>query len=828
MTVQKELTKNIYVGNGQTTKFPFTFECPDNHPEYIRVYVAGKKNELTETTNFGVDMANKSITYPANGEPLAIDEQLVIMRELPVRQLMNLVNNGPYFAEDIETAFDEGIMIAQQSSEKLGRALVAPPTSTTFDTQIPIEPGKTFRVSDDGTHLQATEDPGKVIDEAKAIKGETETIKGEAEAARDTTIANKDIAVEAAKEAKQVVDNLQITGESTAQAKKSAEAALSSEKNAKASEEVVNTKAEDVTNKHDDVVTKHSDVVMKAEQVATDADNAKKSADTADGIATQLTEYLKTKENLTAPTVDKSLLIEGAAADSKVVGENIGELKKDLYIKTYNIFDVDFLPRAFIALTGSHKGQIYLDNNDNYSATNETIEVSENVKYTLLNGNKSLLYSLGISVVMYDNNMNYLNNSTYEFTNTKKYFTFTTSENTKYLRIMCRATGKGTDIPNIKKWQLNEGDVRPYLKPYEVYVSSNYIGEELTNADITNPQVKSFIENVDYSGQDYTITQVGKYSAPPAYYRKDCCFPMVVKWKSNNEVKNQVLYISKTSGIDILDNVNTKKYDVACGTSDFCVYNLIPNKKYYYKICGIDFHNNPIIIKKDSFTTSGSSRMLNIDGLKNVRDLGGWSIGRSGFVKYGLLFRGCELDDTGGSVGLTSEGKKELFERIGIRVDIDLRTNVGNTKSPIGARVEYSCYPIEPYDVGLKKSTTQLLIKSIFELIENKLSTGTPIYFHCQGGRDRTGTLAFLILGTLGVSESDIAKDYELTEFAYPNYLQDSPNTSRKVQQYVDMVNYIKAFEGETISDKIIDYLLSIGVSQTTIDNIKTYMISNS
>lgn len=194
MTVQKELTKNIYVGNGQTTKFPVTFECPDNHPEYIKVYVTGKNNKLTETTNFSVDMTNKAITYPANGEPLAADEQLVIMRELPVRQLMNLVNNGPFFAEDIETAFDEGIMIAQQSSEKLGRALVVPPGSITFDQQIPIVPGKTFRVSDDGTHLQATEDPGKVIDEAKALKGETE-------AARDTTIENKDIAVSAANDA---------------------------------------------------------------------------------------------------------------------------------------------------------------------------------------------------------------------------------------------------------------------------------------------------------------------------------------------------------------------------------------------------------------------------------------------------------------------------------------------------------------------------------------------------------------------------------------------------------------------------------------------------
>lgn len=200
MTVQKELTKNIYVGNGQTTKFPVTFECPDNHPEYIKVYVTGKNNKLTETTNFSVDMTNKAITYPANGEPLAADDQLVIMRELPVRQLMNLVNNGPFFAEDIETAFDEGIMIAQQSSEKLGRALVVPPGSITFDQQIPIVPGKTFRVSDDGTHLQATEDPGKVIDEAKRLFDETTTKAEE-------TAANAETAKKSAEEIKKIYDS---------------------------------------------------------------------------------------------------------------------------------------------------------------------------------------------------------------------------------------------------------------------------------------------------------------------------------------------------------------------------------------------------------------------------------------------------------------------------------------------------------------------------------------------------------------------------------------------------------------------------------------------
>lgn len=196
MTVQKELTKNIYVGNGQTTKFPVTFECPDNHPEYIKVYVTGKNNKLTETTNFSVDMTNKAITYPANGEPLAADEQLVIMRELPVRQLMNLVNNGPFFAEDIETAFDEAIMTIQQISEKLKRTITMSVDidGDAFVNEVPFEAGKSFRIADDGKSIVLTEDPGKVIDEAKALKSETET-------ARDTTIENKDIAVSAANDA---------------------------------------------------------------------------------------------------------------------------------------------------------------------------------------------------------------------------------------------------------------------------------------------------------------------------------------------------------------------------------------------------------------------------------------------------------------------------------------------------------------------------------------------------------------------------------------------------------------------------------------------------
>lgn len=505
--------------------------------------------------------------------------------------------------------------------------------------------------------------------------------------------------------------------------------------------------------------------------------------------------------------------------------EKINSLKEDLYVKTYNIFDVNFLPRAFIPLTGSHAGELFLDNNDNYSATNETINVLPNTQYTFSNGSESIPYELQLSVIFYDKDMRFLGYVSNTINNSSKYFKFTTIENTNHLRFQLRSTGKGSDIPNIKKWQLNEGNPLPYLDNYVLNCSTDNIGNELTDINIDNPQVRDFVKDVDYTNQEYTITQVGTYSAPSVYYRKDCGFPMVVKWKLNRDIKNQILYISTNKLIPIADTVTVKSYDIPCGISDFAVYNLIPNATYYYKVCGTDFDNNLIVIKEGCFTTIGKVHMLKIDGLKNVRDLGGW-LTPNGKIKYGLLFRGCELDDTGGGVELTHEGKKELFDRIRIKTDIDLRTDVGNTKSPIGALVDYNCYPIQPYDTGLKDTITKGLIKSIFEKIEEKLSKSNAIYFHCQGGRDRTGTLAFLILGVLGVSESDIAKDYELTEFAYASYKADNPNTSRKFAQYVSMVSYIKTFNGVTFNDKIISYLLSIGISQATINNIKSYMVA--
>lgn len=175
MTVQKDLVKNVYVGNGSTTQFPYTFEVSENHPEFIKVYIVDENGISEETTNYTLDMSAKKITYPKTGQALESTKKIVIKRELPLEQQLNLENNGPYFADDIEQSLDDGVMISQQIAEQLSRALTMgiDVDGSRFNSTIPLVPGKSFRVNDDGTGLESTEDPAKVIPTAQSLLSQT-------------------------------------------------------------------------------------------------------------------------------------------------------------------------------------------------------------------------------------------------------------------------------------------------------------------------------------------------------------------------------------------------------------------------------------------------------------------------------------------------------------------------------------------------------------------------------------------------------------------------------------------------------------------------------
>ena len=180
MTVQNQNVKNVYRGNGSTTVFPFTFAIRSDYPEYIHVYITDDGGKAAETTDFTCDMENRTITYPkttSSAPKLSATQRLTVYRLLPYEQNLNLVNQGPFFSEDVETTFDDLEMQIQQLNEegerslKLGREVVG------FDTTIPLEPGKSFRVKDDGTGFEVTEDPTVAKVAAEAAKEDAENAK---------------------------------------------------------------------------------------------------------------------------------------------------------------------------------------------------------------------------------------------------------------------------------------------------------------------------------------------------------------------------------------------------------------------------------------------------------------------------------------------------------------------------------------------------------------------------------------------------------------------------------------------------------------------------
>ena len=123
MSVQNQTVKNVYAGNGFSTVFPYTFALLESDGDHVHVYITDENGISTETDNFTIDTTTRAITYPKVGDPLPIGQKIVIRRELPIEQELNLENLGPYFAEDVEGAMDRTVMEIQQLAEGLRRAV---------------------------------------------------------------------------------------------------------------------------------------------------------------------------------------------------------------------------------------------------------------------------------------------------------------------------------------------------------------------------------------------------------------------------------------------------------------------------------------------------------------------------------------------------------------------------------------------------------------------------------------------------------------------------------------------------------------------------------
>ena len=100
-----------------------------------------------------------------------------------------------------------------------------------------------------------------------------------------------------------------------------------------------------------------------------------------------------------------------------------------------------------------------------------------------------------------------------------------------------------------------------------------------------------------------------------------------------------------------------------------------------------------------------------------------------------------------------------------------------------------------------------------------------PVYVHCTGGADRTGTIAFLLGALLGVEESELIKDYEFTSFSFYSVRDSREGTYHPY--FKMMKTALSACDGDTLQQQVECLLLSIGVTAAEIAAIRSTLLED-
>ena len=140
MTVSSSTNRVSYSGNGTLTTFAYTFKIFDQDDLTVILRAAdGTETVQTITTHYTVsgvgDVGGGNVTFVT--APTAT-QTVVILREQPLTQGLDLVPNDPFPAQSLEEALDKIVFMTQKHEEELGRAIKASRTNVITGAEFTI------------------------------------------------------------------------------------------------------------------------------------------------------------------------------------------------------------------------------------------------------------------------------------------------------------------------------------------------------------------------------------------------------------------------------------------------------------------------------------------------------------------------------------------------------------------------------------------------------------------------------------------------------------------------------------------------------------------
>jgi len=242
-------------------------------------------------------------------------------------------------------------------------------------------------------------------------------------------------------------------------------------------------------------------------------------------------------------------------------------------------------------------------------------------------------------------------------------------------------------------------------------------------------------------------------------------------------------------------------------------------------------------------------RCVNVPCVGNMRDLGGWRGLDGRRVRQGLVYRSgwfdnCARFKSGKDYAIAFDNSpvadsekcdfvpgvkrvsdqqtpRTMLGQLGIRTDLDLRSpheTFALPCSPLGEAVNYIQAPLLAYRGADDVEAKRCFAKAFRALLDAR---NYPIVFHCAGGKDRTGMLAFFANGLLGVAMDDLRRDYEFTLIDNEWRLLSEHRDGR----FLKLQKAVESCAGVSLVEKFESYVKGCGFTDDDIAKFRAQML---